>query len=58
MPILKNNKIVNYSEIARKLNISPSYVKLLLTGKRKSERYAKAIQDLLKRETSPPNRAA
>ncbi|APF16962.1 hypothetical protein Calab_0760 [Caldithrix abyssi DSM 13497] len=50
MPILKNPKMVNQSEIARKLGITPAYVHMLLTGKRSSEKYEKAIKELINRE--------
>lgn len=49
MPI-KNLKLINQSEIARKLGISVSYVNMILHGKRKSDKYEKAIKELIERE--------
>lgn len=46
----KNLKIINQSEIARRLGISKSYVNLILHGKRKSPKYEKAIKELIHRE--------
>ncbi len=46
----KNLKLINKSEIARKLGISPSYVHKLLTGKRKSDKYERAIRELIAKE--------
>ncbi len=50
MPILKNHRIVNQSEIARKLGITPAYVHMLLTGKRRSDKYERAIKELIAKE--------
>ena len=52
MAILKNPRLVNQSEIARKLGVTPAYVHMLLTGKRKSNKYEKRIKELIKKELS------
>lgn len=49
-PFQFNKALINQAEIARKLNISKSYVCLLLSGQRKSEKYEKLINALLKKE--------
>ena len=43
-----NRKIFNQAEIARQLGIDPSYVSLILRGKRKSKKYEKKIIELVK----------
>ena len=50
MMTFKNRRLLNQSEIARKLGISKTYVHMLLTGKRKSDKYEKKIKELIKRE--------
>ena len=58
MPILKNPKLVNYSEIGRQLGITGQYVKMIVNGQRKSDKYAKQIQELVSKEARPPRSAA
>ncbi len=48
--MLKNGKLVNKSEIARRIGISRSYVSLLISGKRKSKKYEKAIRKIINNE--------
>jgi|GEM_PF-2369785 len=47
-----NNSLFNKAEIARALGISRPYVSLILSGKRKSEKYNRLIRELLKNEFS------
>lgn len=44
----KPNTIFNQAEISRQLGISPSYVSLILRGKRKSKKYEKQIIELVR----------
>lgn len=48
--MVKNGKLVNKSEIARRIGISRSYVSLLISGKRKSPKYEKKIREVLGKE--------
>lgn len=49
---------INQSAIARKLNISSSYVSLILSGKRHSKRYETRIQYLIKKAVDALNNKA
>lgn len=44
----KIKSIINKSEIARRLGLSPQYVGQLLNGKRKSAKRLQQINDLIK----------
>ena len=46
----RNKPLVNYSEVARRLGIHPSYVSKLMNGTRVSVRRMKQIDDLLHKE--------
>lgn len=45
------NRLFNQAEISRQLGISPSYVSLILRGKRKSKKYEKKIIELVREAT-------
>jgi len=44
---IKNRKLINASEIARQIGVSPGYVRLLLAGKRKSSKRLNQIKKIL-----------
>ena len=48
--IKSHKKLLNASEIARRLDITPEYVHMLLSGKRKSKSRLQQIQNLIERE--------
>ena len=53
----KIQRIINQAEIARRLNLSKSYVCLLFSGKRKSEQQITRIRELIASELSKPDSA-
>ncbi len=44
--------LINWSEVARRLGLSPRYVVMLRRGQRKSERRLKEIEELIRGELS------
>jgi transcriptional regulator with XRE-family HTH domain len=44
--------LINWSEVARRLGLSPRYVVMLRRGQRKSERRLKQIEELIRGELS------
>jgi len=48
--LIKIKRLINQSEIARRLDIDRSYVSLLLTGKRKNEKRIKQIKSIIVKE--------
>jgi len=48
-----DRELINQSEIARRLNISPSYLSMILNGHRKSDKVIKRVNKLLQEQISP-----
>lgn len=46
-PIKIDVSLINQAEIARRLNVSPAYINMLLKGKRKSEKYEQRIKQVI-----------
>ena len=44
--------LINWSEVARRLGLSPRYVAMLRRGQRKSEKRLKQIEELIRGELS------
>lgn len=47
-----DTSLVNKSEIARRMGVSPAYICMLLSGKRKSESKLKAIKAIIKHQAA------
>jgi len=47
-PIKIDKKLINQSELARQLDVSPAYICMILQGKRKNEELKKQIITILK----------
>lgn len=43
-----DKKLINQSELARQLNVTPAYICMILSGKRKSSKLSKRIIEILK----------
>ena len=48
--------LINWSEVARRLGLSPRYVAMLRRGQRKSEKRLKQIEELIQEELSTVDR--
>ncbi len=46
----KMKKIINQSELARKIGVSPEYVRMLLSGRRKNAKRLEEIDAILVKE--------
>jgi len=45
--IVKNPKLINFSEIARQMNVSSEYIRLIMCGKRKSAKRIDQIKNII-----------